>query len=323
MKSMFKGALGALMAVLALSGLTAASALASGAPIAQTKPATIITGTAAYLNGVVNPNGVETKDYFEYGPTASYGSKSREQTTTVEKTPSIHVEGLLPHSTYHFRMVATNSYGTSYGADEVFSTPVEKPELVVPNGKITELALKARGGSAEVEFHSQASFLCSSSEFSGQFINSKELEGKMRWSECVGSSGGSRYECLNEKEEKGGYINSWVQSEELKGRLGYVNSAKKEVGFVLSGKSSEIWAKKVNCRGSTNSLNGALGGLLKLPVNTKIHAGGSFSIVYTAEQDKQVTGELGGQLLWPESSDPFNFEGSLEGSANKEFEIQA
>jgi hypothetical protein len=65
-----------------------------------------------------------------------------------------------------------------------------------------------------------------------------------------------------------------------------------------------------------------LGGLLKLPVNTKFTPAGP-SRLYTPPKDKQITGELGGQLLWPESSDPFNSEGSLTASANKEFEIQA
>jgi hypothetical protein len=310
MKSMFKGALSALIVVLALCGLTAASALAAGAPIVETKPATIITGTAASLNGVVNPNGVETKDYFEYGTTTSYGSKSREQTTTVEKKPDIHVEGLLTHTTYHFRMVATNSFGTSHGTDEIFSTPVEKPEVVVASGlKISELRIEGSGGTTDLEWSARKTLACISSSFTGHFINSRELEGSMRWSRCFGGTS----VCTNGEEA--------VQSEPLKGTLGYTNKAKKEVGLLLEGKSSEIWASNVRCPGGDAPLTGKLGGMLELSVNTKIPAGGAFTIGYKQENDKQLTGELGGQLLY--SGQPFGMSVGLKASANKEFEIQA
>jgi hypothetical protein len=322
MKSMFKGAFGALMVVLALCGMTAASALAVGAPTAETKAATGVKETTASLNGVVNPNGVETKDYFEYGPTVSYGSKSREQTTSVEKKPDILVEGLTRGTIYHFRMVATNADGTSYGTDETFTTAAEKPELVLAAGeKYTHFEFSAPGGSTILQWGAQ-SLTCTSSSFYGRFINAKELEGNMRWSECFADPQGRR-ECFNEKTSKEGYISSWVQSEELKGTLGYINKAKKEVGLRLAGKSSEIWANNVDCLGSTHPLTGSLGGQLSLPVNTKIPVTKAFSMVYTEKESKQTTGELGGQLLWNAGYTEFGIAGSLNGKANKEFEIQA
>jgi hypothetical protein len=309
------------MVVLALSGLTAASALAAGVPIVETKPATSIRGTEATLNGTVNGNGATTKHYFEYGTTISYGSKTFEsESKTVSQTPN----ELMPSIPYHFRVVATNSYGTSYGADEVFATPAEKPEVVLePGGKYTALKIEASSGGARtyVEWATGKSLECTSSEFKGHFINSKELEGKMKWSECFG---GDRYECFNEKEVyEGRYIHSWIQSEELKGTLGYVNKAKKEVGIKLKGASSEIWANNVNCLGSKFPLTGSLGGQMSLPVNTKIPTTKAFSIVYTEKADEQVTGELGGQLLWEAGYTKFGIEGSLTAKANKEFEIQA
>jgi hypothetical protein len=307
-----KSVLVALVASLAICGLTTASALAAGAPIVETKPATTIRGTLAYLNGVVNPNGAETKDYFEYGTTTSYGSKSREQTTTVEKKPSILVEGLSTNTTYHFRMVATNSYGTSYGPDEVFTTLVEKPELILGSGvKYAEFTVEASGGSMVLEWGGQKSLTCTSSEFSGHFVNSKEMEGKMVWDRCFGGTS----VCTNGKE--------MVQSEELRGTLGYINKAKKEVGIRLKGASSEVWANKVSCPGGTFPLTGALGGQLGLSVNTKIPAGGEFSIEYKQEKDKQRVGELGGQLLWEDGYTEFGIGGSLNAYANKAFEIQA
>jgi hypothetical protein len=312
MKSMFKGAFGALIVVLALSAMTAASALAAGAPIVETKAANNPTETTAGLNGVVNPNGAETKDYFEYGQTVSYGSKSREQTTTVEKKPDILVEGLTRGTTYHFRMVAKNSYGTSYGADETFTTAAEKPELVLASGeKYTAFEFSAKGGGMVLQWGTQKSLTCTESSFTGHFINARELEGKMVWYRCFGAT----YVCTNGKEE--------VQSEPLKGTLGYINKAKKEVGIRLEGASSEIWANKVSCPGGTEPLTGGLGGQLGLAVNTKIPTSKEFSMVYTEKEDKQTTGELGGQLLWPNSNWPFGIEGGLKAKANREFEIQA
>jgi hypothetical protein len=310
MKFVFKRAFGVLVVALALGGLTAASALAAGAPTAETKPATAITESGALLWGKVNPNEASTKYYFEYGTTTSYGSKTTEGATTTETKVTKAIEGLKWNTTYHFRLVATNEFGTSDGADEVFSTPVE-PEAVVTSGKVTELAVRANGGAMDLEWGARKTLECTESSFSGRFINSRELEGSMRWSRCFAQHA----VCTNGEEA--------VQSEPLKGTLGYINKAKKEVGLRLAGKSSEIWANKVSCPGGTWALTGALGGQLVLPVNTKIPAGGAFTISYTEKEDKQITGELGGQLLWESGFSQFGIAGSLKATANKEFEIKA
>ncbi len=73
MRSKYRRVLVALTAILALGALTASSALASGKPSVETKLATGVNLLEATLNGTVNPNGAETKYYFEYGETASYG----------------------------------------------------------------------------------------------------------------------------------------------------------------------------------------------------------------------------------------------------------
>ena len=97
----------------------------TGKPSAETKAPTSVTETGAALNGTVNPRGAETKYFFEYGTTESYGSKTAEATagsgtSNVEKSKAI--TGLTASTTYHFRIVATNSHGTTDGSDEVFTT---------------------------------------------------------------------------------------------------------------------------------------------------------------------------------------------------------
>jgi hypothetical protein len=309
------------MVVLALGALTATSALAAGAPIVETKAATGITETTATLTGSITANGAETKYYFEYGPTTSYGSKTTEHVAPTKGVGSGTAKGLTVFTTYHFRVVATNSYGTSYGADEVFTATPEKPYLVVSSGKVSEFEFKAKGGGPNLEWGGAKTLGCSESSFTGHFINARELEGNMRWTECSGNGGKSL--CFNERTIENGYFHGWVQSETLKGTLGYINKANKEVGIKLSGASSEVWANNVDCRGNPEPLNGSLGGQLNVPVNTKIPRTQALSIVYTEKEDKQITGELGGQLLWPNSSWPFGIEGRVEGKANLEFEIQA
>jgi hypothetical protein len=82
----------------------------------------------ATLSGTINPRGVEVSYYFEYGPSEAYGSRTAESTAgsgTASVQEMQHVSGLGEGATYHFRMVATNSYGSTYGADRTFSTPVK------------------------------------------------------------------------------------------------------------------------------------------------------------------------------------------------------
>jgi hypothetical protein len=102
----------------------AAWVFASG-PTATTGSATGITEAEATLHGKVNPEGAETKYYFEYGTTESYGSKTAEAsvgsgTSNVEVSKAI--TGLSSNTKYHYRLVAKNSNGTTDGTDQTFTT---------------------------------------------------------------------------------------------------------------------------------------------------------------------------------------------------------
>jgi hypothetical protein len=99
-------------------------------PAAATRPATSVADTAATLNGTVNPGGGETTYLFEYGTTTSYGSRTPlapagadEQDHAVAQ----NLSGLAPGTTYHFRVVATNSASTAHGGDETFTTSAAAP----------------------------------------------------------------------------------------------------------------------------------------------------------------------------------------------------
>ncbi|MEI6061778.1 MAG: BACON domain-containing carbohydrate-binding protein [Bacteroidota bacterium] len=94
------------------------------APVAITLDATAVTSSAATLNGTINPNSLATNYYFEWGTSVSYGN-----TTTITAAgsgsanvaASANISGLTGGTTYHFRVVATNSDGTTNGADLTFT----------------------------------------------------------------------------------------------------------------------------------------------------------------------------------------------------------
>ena len=62
--------------------------------------------------------------YFQYGRTTSYGNRTPNQTKTGNNYQNVfaNISGLSAHTTYHFRIVATNSVGTRYGRDRTFTT---------------------------------------------------------------------------------------------------------------------------------------------------------------------------------------------------------
>jgi hypothetical protein len=96
-----------------------------GTPVATTAAATAIGETEATLAGTVDPEGKATSYYFNYGTSASYGSKTSEQSAgeeTADKPVSIPVNALVPGTTYHFQLVAKNTAGSAFGADQTFTT---------------------------------------------------------------------------------------------------------------------------------------------------------------------------------------------------------
>jgi len=96
----------------------------TGPPVAITNPATNVNSSAT-LHGWVYPHGLSTTVYFQYGRTISYGSRTPNQTKTgnTYQGAFANIFGLPTHTTYHFRIVATNSAGTRYGGDRTFTTP--------------------------------------------------------------------------------------------------------------------------------------------------------------------------------------------------------
>jgi hypothetical protein len=96
-----------------------------GPPTTVTRPASSLTHSSARLNGRVTANGLATTWYFEYGTSTRYGARTRTRSAGRGTRPvnvSAAVTRLRPATTYHYRLVATNSAGTRRGMDVTFTT---------------------------------------------------------------------------------------------------------------------------------------------------------------------------------------------------------
>ena len=91
-------------------------------PSVVTQPASNISITGAILNGSVDDNLLSTTVSFEYGTTISYGNEitATQSPVTGNINVSASISGLTVGTTYHFRIKAVNSLGTSYGNDLTF-----------------------------------------------------------------------------------------------------------------------------------------------------------------------------------------------------------
>ena len=120
----------------------------ASAQLTSTAAASEVTRTGARLSGTVNPGGVVTTYQFEYVDEAGYQAALAEgdvnpyalgYATLVGELPAGHatlpvgpesVAELLPGTTYHYALVATNQYGTITTPDQTFTTGAPTPPLL-------------------------------------------------------------------------------------------------------------------------------------------------------------------------------------------------
>ena len=100
-------------------------------PVVVTSAASSVSGSTATLNGIVNPFGLPTQYFFNYGLTTNYGystaTNSISNGISQPLTVSNSISGLLPNTTYHFRLVGMNSSTTNFAADLTFTTTTLNP----------------------------------------------------------------------------------------------------------------------------------------------------------------------------------------------------
>jgi hypothetical protein len=131
-----------LAAVIAGSAVLAGVAVAAASPSVVTGDTTSIHQTSATLHGTVNPNGSSTTYFFQWGLTNGYGDTGRTFSAgsgTTARSVADSIGGLTPGTTYHYRLVATNQFGTTTGADRRFTTAGPPPPGVA-TGPATALS---------------------------------------------------------------------------------------------------------------------------------------------------------------------------------------
>jgi hypothetical protein len=119
------------------------------APAVQTTAASEAKQTSVTLNATVNPEGGEVSGcHFDYGPSEAYGSSvacsALPGTGAIPVAVSATAGSLTPNTTYHFRIVATNPGGTSYGSDLTFKTLTGPPTVT----KVSPSKGHAAGGAS-------------------------------------------------------------------------------------------------------------------------------------------------------------------------------
>lgn len=111
-------------------GLAVTTGFSAGPPSAVTSAATGITSNSATLNGTFTANGEATWVGFDLGLTTNYGV--RLYLTTIDASASAvplggTVPNLTPGQTYHYRAVASNSFGVVVGGNASFTLLASVP----------------------------------------------------------------------------------------------------------------------------------------------------------------------------------------------------
>ena len=104
-------------------------------PSVTTGPAREVTQTTATLTGVVVPETLQTSYEFEVGTDTTYGGArlyGNAGRSGGSESVSTILQYLVPGLTYHYRLVATNEDGTTYGQDVTFTTPGVSAPIAQP-----------------------------------------------------------------------------------------------------------------------------------------------------------------------------------------------
>ena len=123
-------------------------------PLAVSGAASGVTSGSATIAGTATANFNPATVTIEYGETTAYGSSVTASPSPVyfgtATAVSALLSGLAPSTTYHYRVVATNSYGTATGDDATFTTTA--PPVITT---LTVTAVSRAGNTLTVAFTGQ------------------------------------------------------------------------------------------------------------------------------------------------------------------------
>jgi hypothetical protein len=130
---------------------------------------TQVTAESARLNVEINPQGAATSYRYEYGLTEAYEQSvpvpdAEAGEDEVSTAHSIVIEHLTAGRAYHYRVVATNSFGTVQGPDRVFTTITAPGGVALADGRVWEMVSPPAKHGASLEAISEEGGLIESSE---------------------------------------------------------------------------------------------------------------------------------------------------------------
>ena len=111
-----------------------------GAPAVTTDAASSVAPTSARLNGTITANGQSTTWYFDYGMSTRYGTRTAVKgagSGTGATRVNAPLTRLRTGVTYHYRLVATNASGTTFGGNRSFSTALQPVVRTEPSRDAT------------------------------------------------------------------------------------------------------------------------------------------------------------------------------------------
>lgn len=162
---------------------------------------TTVTGTTVNFVGEVTDMGGDnsTNVWFQYGQSTSYGLQTNQQSVSQPGIYCTSVSNLSACTTYHYRAVAQNSAGVSYGLDKNFTTTCQSPFVnIQANGSDGPISVNS-GSSVTLSWTSSN---VSSCQASGDWSGSKAISGSETLSNitssknftltCSGNSGSSQ-----------------------------------------------------------------------------------------------------------------------------------
>jgi len=109
-------------------------------PYAATGPISQVNSDSATVTAVINPNHEKTTWYFQYGPSATYTSRTFSETVAAGGAPvtvSAQLPGLQSGTIFHYRIVAVNRGITELGGDATFMTYPSRAPLARVRARTT------------------------------------------------------------------------------------------------------------------------------------------------------------------------------------------
>src|SRR5205823_5507223 len=120
--------------------------------IVETTGSTVSGTTAAAVTGTVNPSGLATNAWFEWGTSSSLATFSSTAPQSVGSGTtavpiSVDLTGLATSTTYYYRAAASNGVGTARGPVLNFNTRASRLSLHVANYNTPSITVYAAGAS--------------------------------------------------------------------------------------------------------------------------------------------------------------------------------